>query len=226
MNHQKIYDAIIQKAKFENRIKGKGKYYEKHHIFPKCLGGSNDKNNLVLLTAKEHFICHKLLTYIHAKNRKIACAYYYMTFNKRLKINLSLRDYAYAKELLHTIPVSKETKLKMRLSSLGKKHPHKGYIQSEETKEKRAKKHRGRKNTKETIKKMSLAAKGKTKNYDVWNKNKMTINITPEIIGEINDLYKKGKYQHEIAKMYNFSPSCVSRILKGFYDNKIYVNSP
>ena len=69
MNHQKVYDNIIKNAKFENRKKlRKNKtnyiYYEKHHILPKCLGGNNDKENLVLLTAKEHYVCHKLLTYI------------------------------------------------------------------------------------------------------------------------------------------------------------------
>jgi hypothetical protein len=37
-------------------------YTERHHIIPKCLGGSNKKNNLVSLTAREHFICHLLLT--------------------------------------------------------------------------------------------------------------------------------------------------------------------
>jgi len=37
-------------------------YFEKHHILPKSLGGKNNKENLVNLTAKEHFICHHLLT--------------------------------------------------------------------------------------------------------------------------------------------------------------------
>jgi hypothetical protein len=37
-------------------------YTEKHHIIPKSLGGSNKKDNLVRLTAREHFICHWLLT--------------------------------------------------------------------------------------------------------------------------------------------------------------------
>ena len=31
------------------------------HVVPKCLGGSNDTSNLVSLTYREHFICHKLL---------------------------------------------------------------------------------------------------------------------------------------------------------------------
>ncbi len=37
-------------------------YNERHHIIPKSLGGSNDSSNLVSLTAREHFVCHMLLT--------------------------------------------------------------------------------------------------------------------------------------------------------------------
>ena len=37
-------------------------YTERHHIIPKSLGGSDDRSNLVRLTAREHFICHQLLT--------------------------------------------------------------------------------------------------------------------------------------------------------------------
>jgi hypothetical protein len=39
-------------------------YVESHHIIPKSLGGSNTKNNLVNLTAREHYIAHLLLTKI------------------------------------------------------------------------------------------------------------------------------------------------------------------
>ncbi len=37
-------------------------YYEKHHIIPKSLGGSDEPTNLVRLTAREHFLAHWLLT--------------------------------------------------------------------------------------------------------------------------------------------------------------------
>lgn len=37
---------------------------EVHHIIPKCLGGDDSPENLVKLTPKEHFLCHKLLTKI------------------------------------------------------------------------------------------------------------------------------------------------------------------
>ena len=36
-------------------------YTESHHIIPKSLGGSNNPDNLINLTAKEHYICHRLL---------------------------------------------------------------------------------------------------------------------------------------------------------------------
>jgi len=52
------YESIITKAK--NRVKPDG-YNERHHVIPKSLGGLDDPSNLVLLTAREHFICHMLL---------------------------------------------------------------------------------------------------------------------------------------------------------------------
>ena len=56
--YKKWYDMIIENAQ-NRQIKG---YKERHHIIPKCLGGSNKKENLVDLTAREHFVCHWLLT--------------------------------------------------------------------------------------------------------------------------------------------------------------------
>jgi len=122
MNHKKIYEKIIEKAKSENRQKLARNnknyiYYENHHIIPVCLNGSDDRENLVLLMPKEHYICHKLLTYIYKGNLKIAQAFFLMIFWKKTKVKLSLRDYAYAKELISTIPrleVSEETKKKIR----------------------------------------------------------------------------------------------------------------
>jgi hypothetical protein len=37
-------------------------YTEVHHILPKSLGGNDNNENLVRLGAREHFICHLLLT--------------------------------------------------------------------------------------------------------------------------------------------------------------------
>lgn len=37
-------------------------YCESHHILPKSMGGTNDKENLVNLNPREHYIAHRLLT--------------------------------------------------------------------------------------------------------------------------------------------------------------------
>lgn len=59
--YTKWYYNIINATNAGNRIKGKGEYYESHHIIPKSFGGNNSKSNLVLLTAREHYMCHLLL---------------------------------------------------------------------------------------------------------------------------------------------------------------------
>ncbi len=58
--YSKWYYNIIINAMAQNRSK-KDSYFENHHILPKSLGGTNTSSNLVLLTAREHFICHMLL---------------------------------------------------------------------------------------------------------------------------------------------------------------------
>ncbi len=55
------YYTIVSAARQHQRVKCSTKYYEMHHIVPKALGGTNEKTNLVLLTAREHYICHLLL---------------------------------------------------------------------------------------------------------------------------------------------------------------------
>jgi 5-methylcytosine-specific restriction endonuclease McrA len=61
-------------------------YSEKHHIIPKSLGGTNLAENLVNLTAREHFICHLLLTKMTSNKlrSKMVHAVWLMT-NRRSK---------------------------------------------------------------------------------------------------------------------------------------------
>jgi len=168
MNHQKIYDNIISKAKFENRIKYKGIYYEEHHIIPKCLGGNNKKENKVLLTAKEHFIEHKLLTYIYKGNRKIAYAFHRMTYSKNGNYIKSARDYAYAIELIKSTPISKETKEKLSKALLGNKRLL-GHKHSDETRRKIGEKSKLRiyKHSEETKQKIGNGNLGKKRSDEV-----------------------------------------------------------
>jgi len=72
--YEKWYAAITERAKHRT-IDG---YKESHHIIPHSLGGSNDPSNLVDLTAREHFICHWLLTKMYtgeARSKMINAMY-------------------------------------------------------------------------------------------------------------------------------------------------------
>jgi len=57
--YTECYYNLVNNALNRGKISG---YTEKHHIIPRCMGGSDDKDNLVVFTAREHFIAHWLLT--------------------------------------------------------------------------------------------------------------------------------------------------------------------
>jgi hypothetical protein len=70
MNYEKIYDSLISKA--QNRILET--YTETHHIVPKCIGGTDNINNLVELTPEEHYLAHQLLVKIYPQNHSLVKA--------------------------------------------------------------------------------------------------------------------------------------------------------
>ena len=80
MNYQKHYTDLIETRR--ERIIALNAYYEKHHIVMRSMGGTDDPNNLVMLTAREHFLAHWLLWRIH-QNQETACAFFFMcSYNK------------------------------------------------------------------------------------------------------------------------------------------------
>jgi hypothetical protein len=107
-------------------------YVEKHHIIPKSIGGNNSKDNIVSLTAREHFVCHRLLTKITTgiAKSKMANATWRMVFaskkHKRYKVNS--RTYEAVKiemananrERSKKYRHSEESKIKISLSKIGK----------------------------------------------------------------------------------------------------------
>lgn len=77
MDYKKHYDLLVAKAKDRGKPEG---YFERHHVVPKSMGGSNEEKNLVNLTAREHFIAHRLLWRIH-KNKEMTYAFHAMCKN-------------------------------------------------------------------------------------------------------------------------------------------------
>jgi hypothetical protein len=179
------YYNIINRAKSRS-ITG---YTEKHHIIPKSCGGSNDKVNLVKLTAKEHFICHLLLTKMveGLYKTKMSFAVSLLSRSKKLPGKINSKTYEYIKRLhseatsivqkgvKEKYPVSKDTREKISKSLMGKKL-------SEEIKSKMRKpksdEHRknmlGRFITEETKKKLSDSALGRKASYETRKKQSIS----------------------------------------------------
>lgn len=65
--YTKWYNSLIEKRRRELVLDG---YYEIHHVIPKCLGGTDDKENLISLTAREHVVAHWLLTKMVDSNHR------------------------------------------------------------------------------------------------------------------------------------------------------------
>ena len=74
MDYKLIYENLIQKRR-DNPIETG--YKENHHIVMKSMGGSDDKSNIIVLTAREHYIAHLLLHRIHHR-KETACAVWMM----------------------------------------------------------------------------------------------------------------------------------------------------
>ena len=83
MNYSRIYNTIVDRAVSQKRTKGVCTYYERHHIIPRCLGGTNCSSNLVLLTAKEHRIAHACLHLLNPTHPGLALAYIKMRYGNK-----------------------------------------------------------------------------------------------------------------------------------------------
>ena len=101
MNYRHAYCVIISHAKSEEKLglrkKGNGEYYEAHHILPKSLFPLWEKrsSNLVLLTAREHFFCHQLLTKIYPSRQMNGALFYLANDHKH---TCSSREYQHIRE--------------------------------------------------------------------------------------------------------------------------------
>ena len=171
--YTKIYNQIIERASNRTFLG----YQEKHHILPQSLGGNNSKENLVYLTAREHFICHWLLTKMtigdgrakmvyalrmmsvtnHHQQRYISqiTARVYETYRKEHAANHSkIMTGRTASNKGRTM--SDEQKKKLSIAQTGKKY-------SAETIAKRVAKVTGTKRSEQAKQNISLALKGKLK---------------------------------------------------------------
>lgn len=112
------------------------KYHERHHITPKCLGGTDDEENLIDLYAKEHFEAHRLLSLEYPDNQKLVYAWWMMSHIKdenQDRYELSADEYEEVRvafsNSLKGRTITQQTRDKLREINLG-------HQVSEETKKK------------------------------------------------------------------------------------------
>lgn len=119
MNYRSIYEALVSRA--VGRVADG--YTETHHITPKCLGGTDSPDNLVKLTAREHYLAHWLLAKWH-KDPKLVFAWRSMALDPLGKRYTS-HTFKYAKEAWAREMSAKNKGVKFspeRIANLSKAH--------------------------------------------------------------------------------------------------------
>lgn len=89
--YSKAYLKIVHHR--QNNLHSSDVYTEKHHIIPKSIGGQNRKQNLLIVSAREHFILHWLLTKMcHGQQKyKMLEAFSIFQNNKNRSLRLTSR---------------------------------------------------------------------------------------------------------------------------------------
>ena len=136
MDYQKIYNQLIQK-RLTDSLSKKDCYCETHHIIPRSEGGSDDDDNKVNLTAREHYIAHLLLAKIYNDYKMYSAVVYMQCKTKRQK-----RDFKFNSHLYEQI--RKAFAIKNSEAHKGKPGWNKGIPQSEEAKKKNSEAHKGK----------------------------------------------------------------------------------
>lgn len=145
MDYGQIYYDLIERAL--RRTLTQDIYIEKHHIWPKCLGGLDEKGNLVKLTAEEHFLAHQLLVKMFPNNKGLVFACHAMCMDKNgNRVNNKMYGW-----------------LKRKCSEASKTRigPNTGNKHSEVTRLKMSNSHKGKTISKEIRLKQSQNMKGK-----------------------------------------------------------------
>lgn len=126
------YNVLIEK--YLSRGEPPKGYFERHHIYPVCFCDNDkklirDKRNRVNVTAREHFVLHRILSKLNFKNpqnkKKMEFAITIFTRNKS-KRKLTSRQYEIAKKYASSLfkgrKLKDSTRRKLSAHRIGKTH--------------------------------------------------------------------------------------------------------
>ena len=173
MTYSAIYCSLIER-RISNPLSD-GEYGEVHHIIPKSEGGDNSQDNLIRLSARDHYVAHLLLAKIYDDQKMYSAVIYMQTGCKNRKFKFNSRLY-------ETIRKEYSSKISGKNHwNYGKPSWNKGIPLSDEQKEKLRKALTGRHLKESTKEKL----RGKT-HTDEW-KAKMSEKMS----GKNNPFYGK-----------------------------------
>lgn len=179
MNYAAHYDRLVRRARGRT-LSG---YKERHHVLPRCMGGGNEPENLVDLTAEEHYVAHQLLVKIYPDMRGLAIAAVRMSHQCT-----GNKSYGWLRnrvaELQRGKPKSAEFRAKMSEVLKGNKYCL-GTKQSAQTIAKRVAKLRGNK-----------FAAGNVRSLETRKKQSNTIRSNPNLYAA--RVEQLNKYRHQI----------------------------
>ena len=150
--YRNIYIRLIIRCQNMTQEELSG-YNERHHILPKCMGGSNKKSNIVLMPVRYHVIAHMVLSKAYPDNQNLKIAVFCMFSVGHEKRFSELNKMFSSREI-------KEIRQKIAKETSGENSPNYGLVRSEEFKEKVRQANIGKKASEETKKKMSDARSG------------------------------------------------------------------
>jgi hypothetical protein len=135
MDYNLIYQKIVKRAHNRNDLEK----FERHHIIPKSLGGDNSTANIVKLSIREHFVCHKLLVKMcQGVDRKKMWFALYRLSNRhkitsgRLYEQSKLKVRKYLSEIHSGKVISESHRQAIRDKTTGEKNPNFGRKHSKE----------------------------------------------------------------------------------------------
>ena len=190
------YYSIINAAKARQI---NTEYIEKHHIIPECFfairkrkgptgwieGDPDHSSNISLVTAREHFICHWLLTKMTTGKSKALMLYALngmrRSSKKQIRYETKITSRVYS-NIKGKLIVSEETKRKLSDKAKGRVSPNKGKSMSDEQKLKLSLSKKGTHQSSETIAKQAASRTGQQRSEET--KRKMSANHGYSMLGK------------------------------------------
>jgi len=165
VNYRAIYDRLMERARAPRRLD----YFEAHHVLPRCLGGSDDRENIVHLTAREHHVAHQLLVAMNPGHPGLALAAHMMCLDRyghrvgNRRYEWLRRRHAQATATLHAgkkwalgIKRRDSTKAKLSAAALGNTRGA-GHTRSDDGKRRISEAQRGKPKSPEHVEKLRRA---------------------------------------------------------------------